>query len=115
MYYTEYEGIKVYGLFYHSGEHEGIPDVAGIMREAINLSMEVFDPHYYDATDIDGISIFLLITDKKLPTGTILEKVVHQLEDLEDPEASYTNWNDEWLKGQRYHIVQEDGTVKEDW
>jgi hypothetical protein len=119
MYYTEYEGRKVYGFYYHSGESEGLPVVADIIQGVITISGELNNPAYYDATDADGISCYLLVVEGGLKSGTILERVVYCLQDLDDPEYNQNPDPDsvdfDWNTLHRRNIIQEDGTIKEIW
>jgi hypothetical protein len=114
MYYTEFDGIKVYGFPYHSGESDGIPYVSDSIEEIVSLSSKLSNPHYYDASDLDGINIFLLVCDDKLPEGTVLEQVVHYLEDLDDPDRDpILEWNEDWRKGHWVRVVGKNDVVEE--
>jgi hypothetical protein len=112
MYYTKYEGIDVYGFPYHSGESDDIPYASEHIEDIVSLSGRLSNPHYYDASDLDGINIFLLVCEGNLPEGTVLEKVVHYLEDLDDPDREpVVEWKDDWRSGHYWVRVIKNGQV----
>jgi hypothetical protein len=112
VFYTNYEGINVYAFPTYYGESDSSVNIADYMPQVMEQikKMDETGCWFYDAMDIDGIVGYLLITDKPLTFGTIMEKVVWYLRDLEDPDFNpHTDeWDDETV-GNNVMMIGKDG------